>query len=137
MATDFGQRVRLSLNQALLIGSTLQLGGTIGSVVMGLKIDKTGFYKVLIPVFLVAVISVALIGYSVSHIVLLFIIIFIAGFAIVGGQPAINALSASYYPVSLRTTGWAGVLELLVWVLSLGRYLAVISLNFWSLPIYL
>lgn len=127
----------LSLNQALLIGSTLQLGGTIGSVVMGLKIDKTGFYKVLIPVFLVAVISVALIGYSVSHIVLLFIIIFIAGFAIVGGQPAINALSASYYPVSLRTTGWAGVLELLVWVLSLGRYLAVISLNFWSLPIYL
>ena len=105
MATDFGQRVRLSLNQALLIGSTLQLGGTIGSVVMGLKIDKTGFYKVLIPVFLVAVISVALIGYSVSHIVLLFIIIFIAGFAIVGGQPAINALSASYYPVSLRTTG--------------------------------
>ncbi len=95
----------LSLNQALLIGSTLQLGGTIGSVVMGFKIDKTGFYKVLIPVFLVAVISVALIGYSVSHIVLLFIIIFIAGFAIVGGQPAINALSASYYPVSLRTTG--------------------------------
>ena len=82
-------------------------------------------------------ISVALIGYSVSHIVLLFIIIFIAGFAIVGGQPAINALSASYYPVSLRTTGWAGVLELLVWVLSLGRYLAVISLNFWSLLIYL
>ncbi len=50
-------------------------------------------------------ISVALIGYAVSHIVLLFIIIFIAGFAIVGGQPAINALSASYYPVSLRTTG--------------------------------
>ncbi|MBP1494198.1 MFS transporter [Acinetobacter nosocomialis] len=95
----------LSLNQALMIGSTLQLGGTIGSVVMGLKIDKTGFYKVLIPVFLVAVISVALIGYAVSHIVLLFIIIFIAGFAIVGGQPAINALSASYYPVSLRTTG--------------------------------
>lgn len=82
-------------------------------------------------------ISVALIGYSVSHIVLLFIIIFIAGFAIVGGQPAINALSASYYPVSLRTTGVGWVLELLVWVLSLGRYLAVISLNFWSLPIYL
>ncbi len=94
----------LSLNQALMIGSTLQLGGTIGSVVMGLKIDKTGFYKVLIPVFIVAVMSVALIGYAVSHIALLFIIIFIAGFAIVGGQPAINALSASY-PVSLRTTG--------------------------------
>ncbi|MCH7313185.1 MFS transporter [Acinetobacter sp. ANC 3882] len=95
----------LSLNQALMIGSTLQLGGTIGTIVMGLKIDKIGFYKVLIPVFIVAVVSVALIGYSVSHIVLLFMVVFIAGFAIVGGQPAINALSASYYPVSLRTTG--------------------------------
>ncbi|QHH97090.1 MFS transporter [Acinetobacter dispersus] len=95
----------LSLNQALMVGSTLQLGGTIGSIVMGLKIDKIGFYKVLVPVFMVAAVSVALIGYSVSHITLLFVVIFIAGFAIVGGQPAINALSASYYPVSLRTTG--------------------------------
>lgn len=95
----------LSLNQALLIGSTLQLGGTFGSILMGLKIDKIGFYKVLVPVFVVAVLSVAVIGYSVSNIILLFVIVFIAGFAIVGGQPAINALSASYYPVSLRTTG--------------------------------
>lgn len=95
----------LSLNQALLIGSTLQLGGTFGSILMGLKIDKIGFYKVLVPVFVVAVLSVAVIGYSVSNITLLFVIVFIAGFAIVGGQPAINALSASYYPVSLRTTG--------------------------------
>lgn len=95
----------LSLNQALLIGSTLQLGGTFGSILMGLKIDKIGFYKVLVPAFVVAVLSVAMIGYSVSHIALLFVIVFIAGFAIVGGQPAINALSANYYPVSLRTTG--------------------------------
>ena len=95
----------LSLNQALLIGSTLQLGGTFGSILMGLKIDKIGFYKVLVPVFIVAVLSVAVIGYSVSNITLLFVIVFIAGFAIVGGQPAINALSANYYPTSLRTTG--------------------------------
>ncbi|MHA3114015.1 MFS transporter [Acinetobacter sp. ANC 4193] len=95
----------LSLNQALLIGSTLQLGGTVGSIVMGLKMDKIGFYKILIPVFIVAAISVAIIGYSVSHTALLFVVIFIAGFAVVGGQPAINALSANYYPVSLRTTG--------------------------------
>lgn len=95
----------LSLNQALLIGSTLQLGGTFGSILMGLKIDKIGFYKVLVPVFVVAVLSVAVIGYAVSNITLLFVIVFIAGFAIVGGQPAINALSANYYPTSLRTTG--------------------------------
>ncbi|CAG2158180.1 unnamed protein product [Oppiella nova] len=35
----------LNLNQALLIGSILQLGGAFGSILMGLKIDKVGFYK--------------------------------------------------------------------------------------------
>lgn len=95
----------LTLNQALLIGSTLQLGGTLGSIWMGLKISKLGFYKVLVPVFIVAVASVALIGYAVDHLALLFVVVFIAGFAIVGGQPAINALSANFYPSSLRTTG--------------------------------
>lgn len=95
----------LSLNQALLIGSTLQLGGTFGSILMGLKIDKLGFYKVLVPIFMVAVASVALIGYAVDQLALLFVVVFVAGFAIVGGQPAINALSASFYPSSLRTTG--------------------------------
>ncbi|VCZ56529.1 4-hydroxybenzoate transporter PcaK [Acinetobacter baumannii] len=127
----------LSLNQALLIGSTLQLGGTIGSVVMGLKIDKTGFYKVLIPVFLVAVISVALIGYSVSHIVLLFIIILLLALPLLVGNLPLMLCRPVITQFHFVLQGWAGVLELLVWVLSLGRYLAVISLNFWSLPIYL
>ena len=30
---------------------------------------------------------------------------FIAGWCIVGGQPGLNALSASYYPTYLRSTG--------------------------------
>ena len=70
-------------------------------------------------------ISVALIGYVVSHIVLLFIIIFIAGFAIVGGQPAINALSAVITQFHFVLQEWAGVSELPVWVRSLDRYLVL------------
>jgi MFS family permease len=40
---------------------------------------------------------------------LLFAAISIAGFCVVGGQPAANALAASYYPTSLRATevGWS------------------------------
>ena len=34
-----------------------------------------------------------------------FAIVFIAGFCIVGSQGALNALSASYYPTDLRSTG--------------------------------
>lgn len=95
----------LSLNQSLLIGSTLLFGGTFGTLLMGFKIDKFGFYKVLLPIFVLAVVSIAMIGYSVNHLNLLFVVVFLAGFTIVGGQPAINALSASFYPASLRTTG--------------------------------
>ena len=36
---------------------------------------------------------------------MLSIVVFIAGWCVVGGQPGLNALSASYYPTYLRATG--------------------------------
>ena len=36
---------------------------------------------------------------------LLSVVVFIAGWCVVGGQPGLNALSASYYPTYLRATG--------------------------------
>lgn len=95
----------LTTNQALMVGSVLQFGALLGSLAMGAKIKQYGFYKVLIPVFVLAIISVGLIGISVNSLTLLFIVVFLAGFTVIGGQPAINALSASHYPVLLRTTG--------------------------------
>lgn len=109
-----GKEAGLTTNQALLIGSTLQLGGTIGSLLMGTRINQLGFYKVLIPIFVVAAISVSLIGFSASSIVLLFVVVFVAGFTVVGGQPTLNALSAERYPTLLRTTGVG-------WSLGIGR----------------
>jgi AAHS family 4-hydroxybenzoate transporter-like MFS transporter len=50
----------------------------------------------------------------------LFITIFIAGFCIVGGQPAVNALAASYYPTTLRSTG-------IGWSLGVGRIGSIIG----------
>ena len=45
---------------------------------------------------------------------MLFIVVFIAGFTVVGGQPTLNALSAERYPTLLRTTGVG-------WSLGIGR----------------
>ena len=45
---------------------------------------------------------------------------FIAGFCIVGGQPAVNALAASYYPTTLRSTG-------IGWSLGVGRIGSIIG----------
>jgi AAHS family 4-hydroxybenzoate transporter-like MFS transporter len=36
---------------------------------------------------------------------LLFVVAFLTGWGIFGGQPTLNALSASYYPTDLRSTG--------------------------------
>ena len=35
----------------------------------------------------------------------LFVVVFIAGWCVVGGQPGLNALSGTYYPTYLRSTG--------------------------------
>jgi AAHS family 4-hydroxybenzoate transporter-like MFS transporter len=55
--------------------------------------------------FAVATVSVAFIGQPGLSLPVLYAIVFIAGWCVVGGQPGLNALSASYYPTYLRSTG--------------------------------
>ncbi|KEY59352.1 MFS transporter [Serratia sp. DD3] len=114
------QTAGLSLESAVLVGATLQLGGIIGTLAMGKLIDNVGFKRVLVPCFAVATLFIALIGHSVGAVYLLFAVVFITGFAVVGGQPAINAMAASYYPTALRTTGVG-------WSLGIGRIGSVIG----------
>ena len=104
----------LSTSTAVLAGTALQVGGTIGTLVMGQFIDRSGFRRVLIPCFLVAGVSIFLIGRPEISLAFLFVTIFVTGFCIVGGQPAVNALAASYYPTTLRATG-------IGWSLGIGR----------------
>src|SRR4030095_9573525 len=47
---------------------------------------------------------IALIGQGLS-VFLLFVVVFTAGFGILGGQGGNNALAATYYPTDLRSTG--------------------------------
>ena len=52
--------------------------------------------------------------------VLVTIAIFIAGFCIVGGQTAANALAAGFYPTSVRSTGVG-------WALGIGRVGSIVG----------
>lgn len=110
----------LSTANAVLAGTALQVGGTIGTLILGQFIDRSGFQRVLLPCFLVAGVSIALIGRPDVTLAFLFTTIFIAGFCIVGGQPAVNALAASYYPTTLRSTG-------IGWSLGVGRIGSIIG----------
>jgi AAHS family 4-hydroxybenzoate transporter-like MFS transporter len=49
-----------------------------------------------------------------------FAAVFLAGWCIPGGQPAVNALAAVYYPTDLRSTG-------IGWGLGIGRLGAIVG----------
>lgn len=90
--------------RSIWVGTTLQIGGAIGTLLLGWMILKHGYARVLKLSFGLGVIAVAAIGQPMA-ISTLFIVVFIAGFCIVGGQAGLNAMAASFYPTDLRSTG--------------------------------
>jgi AAHS family 4-hydroxybenzoate transporter-like MFS transporter len=90
---------------AVLVSTVLQVGGTIGTFGLAWLIARGGFIPMLAATFAVATVSIAFIGQPGISLMLLSVVVFIAGWCVVGGQPGLNALSASYYPTYLRATG--------------------------------
>ena len=108
------------LEMAVMVGTALQAGGVLGTLLMGPVIDRIGFFKVLIPCFVIAAGTLAMIGQPGIALPLLFIVTIITGFCIIGGQPAVNALAATYYPTTLRSTGVG-------WSLGIGRFGSIVG----------
>jgi AAHS family 4-hydroxybenzoate transporter-like MFS transporter len=90
---------------AVLVGTAMQVGGTIGTFGLAWLIARGGFIPTLGLTFAAAATSIAFIGHPSLSLAALFVIVFIAGWCVIGGQPGINALSATYYPTYLRSTG--------------------------------
>jgi AAHS family 4-hydroxybenzoate transporter-like MFS transporter len=109
-----------STSTAVLVGTVLQVGGTIGTFGLAWFIARRGFISALTTSFAVACVSIALIGQPGLSLVLLFVVVFVAGWCVVGGQPGINALAATYYPTYLRSTG-------IGWGLGIGRIGAIVG----------
>ena len=113
-------RMGYSSSTAVLMGTTLQLGGFVGAIFLGPLIDRLGYYRVLVPVFLIAGLAVAGIGQPGLSLTLLYLVIFVAGICIVGAQPALNALASTLYPTEIRATGVG-------WSLGVGRAGAIVG----------
>jgi MFS transporter, AAHS family, 4-hydroxybenzoate transporter len=90
---------------AVLVGAVLQTGGTIGTYGLAWLIGRKGFVPMLTATFALATISIALIGQPGITLAVLTLIVFVAGWCVIGGQPGINTLAATYYPTYLRSTG--------------------------------
>ena len=113
-------RIGYSSSVAVIMGTTLQLGGLIGAVFLGPLIDRLGFYRVLVPLFVIATFAVAAIGTPGLALLLLYLVVLTAGICIVGAQPALNALASTLYPTEIRATGVG-------WSLGVGRAGAIVG----------
>ena len=94
-----------STQAAVLVTAMLQLAGTVGAFFLGWAVHRIGFVPVLASAFAVAACNIYLIGQPGNSLTMLFIVVSIAGVGVVGGQAGVNALSATYYPTDLRSTG--------------------------------
>ncbi|NML44161.1 MFS transporter [Ramlibacter sp. G-1-2-2] len=108
------------LGDAVLAGTALQAGGTFGALVLGVVIDRVGFRRVLLACFMLAAVAVFSVGRLDMAGSQLFIAVSVAGFCVIGGQGAVNALSTSYYPTALRSTG-------IGWALGIGRFGSILG----------
>jgi MFS transporter, AAHS family, 4-hydroxybenzoate transporter len=105
LPTIFETMMGYDRSTAIFLGTLVQVGGTVGAFGLAWLILRGGFTPMLALTFAVATVSIVLIGQPGLSLTALYAMVFVAGWCIVGGQPGLNALSASYYPTYLRSTG--------------------------------
>jgi len=112
---------KLPLQTATLATAMIQIGGTVGALVLCRALDKHRFLPVAI-LFVIAVPVVASIGFlsNSGSLALLLGVCFVAGFCVLGIQSGINVAGAMIYPTSLRANGSG-------WELGIGRIGSIVG----------
>jgi AAHS family 4-hydroxybenzoate transporter-like MFS transporter len=104
-----------------MVGVVLQLGGLVGPAPLGWLLDRRGARATLVPAYLLAAACIASIGFmAADSLALTMLVVFAAGFGIIGGQIAANAVVAEAYPTHIRSTGVG-------WALGIGRIGSIIG----------
>ena len=110
----------IPVSGAALITAMFQVGGTVGTLLLGRLFDRFSPFAMLALTYLGASAFVLLIGTVGSSVAALILTVFGAGFCVVGGQIGANALTASSYPTAIRSTGVG-------WALGIGRIGSIIG----------
>src|SRR6185437_5270466 len=111
----------ISIEQAVIATTMLQVGGIIGTLTLGRIIDRFSPYHVLAVAYFFAAVFIAWLGSAGASVGLIMALVFCAGFCVVGAQIGANALAATFYPTFIRSTGVG-------WALGIGRVGAVPAL---------
>jgi MFS transporter, AAHS family, benzoate transport protein len=106
-----------SLGSSLSFFITLNVGAVIGGLMSGWLADRWGGKATLILFFAVAALSIGLLGYKQSALVL-DILLMLAGATTVGTLCIVHSFASLFYPASIRSTGVG-------WAAAAGRFGAV------------
>jgi len=95
------------------------VGGIAGSFVEGNLMNRWGAFTVLLTEFLCTTLLIASLAYSNSF-PLMMTITFVLGFVVQGAQGGLSAVAATFYPISIRSTG-------IGWCLGVGRIGSIVG----------
>lgn len=114
--------VGLDVEAAIAVGVAFQLGGMLGTVGLGVAIERLGFDRVLFVTYVAGFLSIVTIGFAGASLPILVPAVFIAGVAVIGGQIGCNAYAARIYPTYIRGTG-------IGWALGIGRFGSILGVT--------
>jgi AAHS family 4-hydroxybenzoate transporter-like MFS transporter len=110
----------LPLAAALREAALFQVGGVAGGFALAWLMQRWGPFIVLSVSYLLTAIALAVLGVEVPGTTLACLLIAIMGNGVVGGQVALNVLSATLYPTTARATGVG-------WALGMGRFGGILA----------
>ena len=105
---------------AIMITTLFQVGGIAGAIVLGRLLDYRRSFFVLAMCFLAAAVFILLIGEVGASVPLLVLTVFFAGVGVIGGQNGSHAMTADFYPTTIRSTGVG-------WALGIGRIGSIVG----------
>jgi AAHS family 4-hydroxybenzoate transporter-like MFS transporter len=114
--------VGLDVQAAIAVGIAFQLGGMLGTIGLGLLIERLGFHTILFMTYVAGFVSIMTIGIAGASLPILVPAVFIAGVAVIGGQIGCNAYAAHLYPTYIRSTG-------IGWALGIGRFGSILGVT--------
>ncbi|CRZ21410.1 aromatic acid/H+ symport family MFS transporter [Kingella kingae] len=110
----------MTTSQAAIISAMFQLGGPLGSVMLGWFMDKFEPHRVITSAYVLGAIMLVVMSNIGGEYLLMCIVAFVIGAGFNGGGTAMNALSSNFFPLPARATGNS-------WMHGIGRTGAIIS----------
>ena len=98
------RQTHLPVSAGIFSVSIFSLGGIVGSLLQGRAMGAWGGFSVLLSEFGLCLLLIGSLAF-VPPFPLMMIITFFLGCLIQGAQAGLNALAATFYPTSIRSTG--------------------------------